>query len=116
MRISSGRNCWTTPPPSYSPGDRPKAGSQLYAVASLSEKAVGISNVFASEGGPDAAWPFVLTAVHSLFPALPLVGYEHGDATAAAVRHGFEPIGPLRIWLRGEETPPVGEAGTGTTG
>ncbi|WP_327111643.1 hypothetical protein OG206_02365 [Streptomyces sp. NBC_01341] len=97
-------------------GRSPEGRITAGAVASLSEKAVGISNVFASEGGPDAAWPFVLTAVHSLFPALPLVGYEHGDALAAAVRHGFEPIGPLRIWLRGEETPPVGEAGTGTTG
>ncbi|WP_329042577.1 hypothetical protein OHT61_30320 [Streptomyces sp. NBC_00178] len=69
------------------------------AVATVSEGAVGISNVFAVEGGPDAAWPFVLTAVHGLFPALPLVGYEHGEALSAALRHGFEPIGPLRIWL-----------------
>ncbi|MFE7751146.1 hypothetical protein [Streptomyces sp. NPDC057428] len=67
------------------------------AVASLSEQAVGVSNVFAPEDDPDAAWPFVLNAVHSLFPELPLVGYEHGDALAAAVRHGFEPVGPLRI-------------------
>ncbi|MFF4243348.1 hypothetical protein ACFYY2_02605 [Streptomyces sp. NPDC001822] len=78
------------------------------AVASLSENAVGISNVFASEGGPDAAWPCVLAAVHSLFPALPLVGYEHGDALAAAVRHGFEPVGPLRIWLHGPGALPTG--------
>ena len=45
-------------------------------------------------------WPVVLEAVHSLFPLLPVVGYEHGEALAAAVRHGFEPIGPLRVWLR----------------
>lgn len=68
------------------------------AVASRSGQVVGVSNVFAHDGGPDAAWPDVLNAVHSLFPALPVVGYEHGDDLAAAMRHGFEPIGPLRIW------------------
>ncbi|MCP9958928.1 hypothetical protein [Streptomyces sudanensis] len=69
------------------------------AVASRSDRVVGVSNVFALDGGPDAAWPFVLDAVGRLFPALPVVGYEQGDALAAAVRHGFEPAGPLRIWL-----------------
>ncbi|WP_371930499.1 hypothetical protein [Streptomyces poriferorum] len=67
------------------------------AVASRSDQVVGISNVFALDG-PDAAWPVVLSAVHWLFPTLPVVGYEHGDDLAAAVRHGFEPVGPLRIW------------------
>ncbi|WP_406436920.1 hypothetical protein OHB14_60820 [Streptomyces sp. NBC_01613] len=71
------------------------------AVASHSDQVVGISNVFALDGGPDAAWPVVLDAVHWLFPTLPVVGYEHGEHLAAAVRHGFEPVGPLRIWLHG---------------
>ncbi|MFJ6211925.1 hypothetical protein ACIQGZ_01070 [Streptomyces sp. NPDC092296] len=72
------------------------------AVASRSDQAVGISNVFALDGGPDAAWPVVLDAVTWLFPTLPVVGYEQGDALAAAVRHGFEPVGPLRIWLHSQ--------------
>ncbi|MEU2717064.1 hypothetical protein [Streptomyces sp. NPDC007205] len=71
------------------------------AVASRSDQVVGISNAFALDGGPGAAWPGVLDAVDRLFPALPVVGYEHGDDLAAAVRHGFEPVGPLRIWLHG---------------
>ncbi|OKK16485.1 hypothetical protein AMK09_22330 [Streptomyces sp. CB02488] len=71
------------------------------AVASRSDQVVGVSNVFALNGGPDAAWPVVLEAVHSLFPTAPVVGYEHGDELEAALRHGFEPIGPLRIWLHG---------------
>ncbi|MFC5854312.1 hypothetical protein ACFPZI_21680 [Streptomyces chlorus] len=71
------------------------------AVASLSDQVIGISNVFALDGGPDVAWPVVLDAVHWLFPTLPVVGYEHGDDLAVAVRHGFEPVGPLRIWLHG---------------
>ncbi|MGA5036886.1 hypothetical protein ACPCA8_07460 [Streptomyces capoamus] len=78
------------------PGGRVVAG----AVASRSDGVVGVSNVFASEGGPDAAWPGVLHAVHRLFPDLPVVGYEHGAGLEAAVRHGFEPVGLLRIWLR----------------
>ncbi|MHB9848056.1 hypothetical protein ACSYGO_02300 [Streptomyces krungchingensis] len=72
------------------------------AVASRSAQVVGVSNVFALDGGPDRAWPGVLDAVHHLFPTLPVVGYEHGDDLASAERHGFEPIGPLRIWLHGE--------------
>ncbi|MEF9906068.1 hypothetical protein [Streptomyces sp. P9-A2] len=72
------------------------------AVASLSDHMVGISNVFALDGGPDAAWPVVLDAVNRLFPALPVVGYEQGDDLAEAIRHGFEPVGPLRIWLHGQ--------------
>ncbi|MFE9868494.1 hypothetical protein ACFYPZ_38545 [Streptomyces sp. NPDC005506] len=81
----------------HSSGGRVIAG----AVASRSDQVVGISNVFALDGGPEAAWPLVLDAVHRLFPTLPVVGYEHGDDLAAAVRHGFEPVGPLRIWLHG---------------
>ncbi|MFI9810117.1 hypothetical protein ACIHEJ_38475 [Streptomyces sp. NPDC052301] len=78
-----------------SPDGRVIAG----AVASRSDEVVGISNVFALDGGSDAAWPIVLDAVQALFPTLPVVGYEQGDDLAAAVRHGFEPIGSLRIWL-----------------
>ncbi|MET8538019.1 hypothetical protein ABZV67_41460 [Streptomyces sp. NPDC005065] len=80
-----------------SPGGRVIAG----AIASRSDQVVGISNVFALDEGTEAAWPLVLDAVHRLFPTLPVVGYEHGDDLAAAVRHGFEPVGPLRIWLHG---------------
>ncbi|MEU6219775.1 hypothetical protein ABZ845_19985 [Streptomyces sp. NPDC047022] len=80
----------------YSADGRVVAG----AVASRGEEVVGVSNVFALDGGPDAAWPVVLDAVHRLFPALPVVGYEHGDDLAVAMRHGFEPLGPLRIWIR----------------
>ncbi|WP_327665994.1 MULTISPECIES: hypothetical protein [unclassified Streptomyces] len=75
------------------------------AVASLSgddgHQVIGISNVFASDAGPDSAWPGVLDAVHRLFPDLPVVGYEQGDDLAVALRHGFETIGPLRVWVHG---------------
>ncbi|MEU8672423.1 hypothetical protein AB0C71_36640 [Streptomyces anulatus] len=71
------------------------------AVASRSDRVVGISNVFALDCGPDTAWPVVLDAVNKLFPTLPVVGYEQGEDLAAAIRHGFEPVGPLRVWLHG---------------
>ncbi|MEU0412934.1 hypothetical protein ABZ307_34620 [Streptomyces griseorubiginosus] len=71
------------------------------AVASRNDHVVGISNVFAVEGGADRAWPIVLDAVHQLFPTLPVVGYEHGANLDAALRHGFEAVGPLRVWLHG---------------
>jgi hypothetical protein len=72
------------------------------AVASRSEHVVGVSNVFARDGGPDAAWPVVLHALARLFPTLPVVGYEQGDDLAVALRYGFEPIGPLRVWTHPE--------------
>ncbi|MGD6747943.1 hypothetical protein ACOKM3_39580 [Streptomyces sp. BH106] len=83
------------------PGGRVVAG----AVASVSgddgRQVVGVSNVFATDGGPDSAWPGVLDVAHRLFPGLPVVGYEQGDDLAVALRHGFETIGPLRVWVQG---------------
>ncbi|WP_037617224.1 hypothetical protein [Streptomyces aureus] len=78
-----------------SPDGRVLAG----AVASRSDRVLGLSNVFTHDDGPSTAWPDLLDVAHSLFPALPVVGYEQGDDLAAALRHGFEPIGPLRIWI-----------------
>jgi hypothetical protein len=66
------------------------------AVAGRSSDVVGVSNVF---GPPHVAWPLVLHAVGRLFPALPVVGYEQGDDLTAALRHGFEAVGPLRVWV-----------------
>ncbi|WP_306965781.1 hypothetical protein [Streptomyces afghaniensis] len=71
------------------------------AVATRSAHVIGVSNVFGWDGGPDAAWPGVLHVLGLLFPALPVVGYESGDDLKTAVRHGFEPVGPLRVWLHG---------------
>jgi len=32
-------------------------------------------------------------------PGLPVVGYERGEELDRAMRLGFAPVGPLRIWL-----------------
>lgn len=86
-----------------SPGRKSgKRGSRVVAgaVASRNDRVVGISNIFSLDGGPDTDWPGVLDTVHRLFPALPVVGYEHGNDLTTAVHHGFETLGPLRVWMR----------------
>ncbi|MFD8022371.1 hypothetical protein ACFV6G_18315 [Streptomyces lavendulae] len=93
------------------------------AVASAGGGVVGVSNLFTADtadtadaadaaDGPDAAdgsagsvaavdaaWAAVLGAVAARWPGLPVVGYEQGADLDAAVRAGFTPIGPLRVWL-----------------
>ena len=77
--------CWPCGPPTadWSPARSP----------SRSDEVVGVSNLFALEGGPDAAWTGVLEAVSILFPALPVVDYASGDDLVAALRHGFRDRG-----------------------
>ncbi|MFB0632976.1 hypothetical protein [Streptomyces sp. AB3(2024)] len=79
------------------------------AVASAGGGVVGVSNLFTADGedcdpavqstAVDAAWAAVLEAVAARWPGLPVVGYEQGEYLEAAVRAGFTPIGPLRVWL-----------------
>lgn len=79
-------------------------GAQIAAgaVANRSVSVIGISNLFASDGHLDGAWAGSLAAVAQHFPNLPIVGYEHGEALDAAVRHGCTPTGPLRIWHKAQ--------------
>ncbi len=70
------------------------------AVASTGGGVVGLSNLFAhDDSDADAAWAGALAWIAAHRPDLPVVGYEHGEDLDAAVRAGFTPIGPLRIWL-----------------
>lgn len=70
------------------------------AAANRTGGVVGISNVFSADGTPDdEAWTGALTLTASLWPGLPLVGYESGDDLDTALRHGFTAIGPLRVWV-----------------
>ncbi|MFB7255858.1 hypothetical protein [Streptomyces nojiriensis] len=72
-----------------------RAGGRIAAgaVASTGGGVVGVSNLFG------AAWAGVLGAARDRWPELDVVGYEHGEDLEAAVRCGFAPIGPLRVWL-----------------
>ncbi|MFG2328502.1 hypothetical protein ACGFMM_02650 [Streptomyces sp. NPDC048604] len=90
---------------------RDAASGRVVAGAVLTEGAgvVGVSNLFATDAtdGTDAtgeagvaeAWAGALTAAAARWPALPVVGYEHGDALTAAVAAGFTATAPLRVWL-----------------
>jgi hypothetical protein len=72
-------------------------GAVLFATT---DTVVGVSNVFAPRDGIDAVWRGIVawTAMHR--PGAQLVGYEQGADLAAAWRIGFEPVAPLRVWVR----------------
>ncbi len=69
-------------------------------VASSSSLVVGVSNLFILDGDLDTAWAGALAAVARHFPGRSVVGYEHGETLAAAVRQGFRPVGQLRVWVQ----------------
>ena len=69
------------------------------AVARLGSGAVDVSNVYAVPGHR-VDWAELAATVGAFFPGRPLVGYERGDALAAALDGGFTPLGELRVWVR----------------
>jgi hypothetical protein len=69
-------------------------------VANRSTAVVGLSNFFAAGPDVDAQFAGAVAAVRAAFPGAPVVGYESGEALERALREGFRPVGPLRIWLR----------------
>lgn len=84
-------------------GDQRAAGADGPAggvVANVSGGVVGLSNLF-DGGDPAAAWAAAVAAVSASFPGLPIVGYDSGEGLERAREHGFEPLGPLRVWLAG---------------
>ncbi|MCX5383183.1 hypothetical protein [Streptomyces sp. NBC_00083] len=79
--------------------DRDERGAvRAGAVATRSGEVVGISNLYAVEKDPEAAWAGCLATVARLWPGREVVGYESGEDLAAALRAGFAPAGPLRVW------------------
>lgn len=68
------------------------------AIATRGASVIGVSNLFTA-GDEVSAWAGCLGEVARLWPDLPVVGYESGESLDAAVRQGFTPIGPLRVWL-----------------
>ena len=76
-------------------GDRIVAG----AVARLGSGTVDVSNVYVVPGHR-LDWAELAEVVGAFFPGRPLVGYERGDALAAALDGGFAPVGELRVWFR----------------
>jgi hypothetical protein len=69
------------------------------AVARLGSGAVDVSNVYAVSGHR-VDWAELAEVVGAFFPGRHLVGYERGDALAAALDAGFASLGELRVWVR----------------
>ena len=72
------------------------------AIGNRSDGVVGWSNLFVKQARdlPGCAAGSLLM-LSEIFPGLPLVGYEGGDALRGALLSGFEAIGPLRVWIFG---------------
>ncbi|MCT9935342.1 hypothetical protein N5079_34580 [Planotetraspora sp. A-T 1434] len=70
------------------------------SVLNTGDQVVGVSNVFASGCDMDTAWAGTVANAAALFPGRPMVGYERSEDLRLARRHGFTPVGPLRVWLR----------------
>lgn len=76
-------------------GERVVAG----AILNHSSTAVGISNFFAEPHAISAGWSGCLALAGALYPESTFVGYETGAGLIAALSHGFETVGPLRVWV-----------------
>ena len=70
------------------------------AIVNRTGATVGLSNVFTTATPAVSAWRDLPAAVGDAFGGIPIAGYEHGNALAAAVESSFEPIAPLQVWLK----------------
>ena len=81
------------------------------SVATVAERAVGISNVFASgtsahgareEDRFGEAFAGATLAIAERFPDLPIVGYLSASRLDVARAVGYDQIGPMRVWMLDE--------------
>ena len=70
------------------------ASGEGRVVANRGGGVIGLSN--ATGVGVDRAG---LASASQLWPGLPLVGYASGAELKAMLTLGFEPVGPLRVWV-----------------
>ena len=68
------------------------------AIANRSDGVIGWSNFFALGAEMFDHAAASLATIASVFPGLPIVGYEHGDDLRNAHSIGFESISALRVW------------------
>jgi len=71
------------------------------AIVNRTGDVVGVSNLFTTIGDLYDAWSGCLSYLEAAHPGWAVVGYEAGEALAAARRQGFGSVGALRIWLEG---------------
>jgi hypothetical protein len=70
------------------------------AALNRSSNAVGLSNVFSQTEGAERLFSGCVAAARSIFPGLPLVGYERDADLLAATAVGFEAVHGLTVWVR----------------
>jgi hypothetical protein len=68
------------------------------AIANLTEDVVGLSNFFGLPGEEEAQWLGAIPAICSIFPGVPLVGYQSGHGLEHAKAAGFKTLRPLTVW------------------
>lgn len=75
-------------------------GGESVATAALnrSRHAVGVSNVFSATEEPAQLFPGCVRMASSIFPGLPLVGYQRDAHLIAATTTGFEAVHGLTVW------------------
>jgi hypothetical protein len=69
------------------------------AALNRSGSAVGLSNVFSATEEAARLFPGCVRLACSLFPGLPLVGYQRGADLIAATAAGFEAVHGLTVWV-----------------
>jgi len=69
------------------------------AIVNRTGDVVGVSNLFTTLGDLAAAWSGCLAYLEDAHPGSAVVGYEAGQALAAARRQGFGSVGALRVWF-----------------
>jgi hypothetical protein len=76
------------------------ANDQILAggIVNRSAGGAGISNVFSEAGHGSETWSALAQCARALFPDLPLIGYERGEALADAQKSEFQVVGSLRVW------------------
>lgn len=76
-------------------------GKELVAgcVLVLSDDVVGFYCAFDHTAGHGNIAADLVSEIHQRYPNRAVVGYESGESLRAALLHGFEPVGRLRVWL-----------------
>ena len=64
-----------------------------------SGQVVGVSNLVLPAKRGDDFRAGAVAAIRTAFPDLPLVSYDSGSDLEAMIALGFEPLGPLRVWV-----------------
>lgn len=72
-----------------------EAGAILNRAAGV----IGLSNLFAGAADLEATWAGAVAAAAHRFPDVAIVGYESGDALAAAHHCEFTSLCALRVWI-----------------